>query len=212
MMLRVMIRCCAAVAVAAVLFVGGRSARADSAFALPSPDPYSNGSWAFGEVFTVNQAITVTALGAFDANGDGFSTPGGIQAGIFNFTTETLLTSANVLSTDPLTDGFRYHTIAPLTLLPGVVYDDVVVSGSDLYNIDTNFTVAPEINLSGYAYGQSTTLQILKNFTGSERIWMSNFEFGGTAVPEPSSLVLVSIGAIGAGLFGAFRRRRHRAE
>jgi hypothetical protein len=202
---------CSALAVSVMLLIGSRPARAEVAFTLPTPTDFRNNSWAFGELFTVNEAITVTALGAYDAGGDGFVTAGGLPAGIFNFTTDTLLTSANVMSSDPLSAGFRFHSIAPITLVPGVIYDDVTVNESDLYNINLSFTVNPAIDRSGYAYGLSTTLQILTNLQGSERIWLSNFEFQ-SAIPEPSSVVMASLGAIGLGLFRAFHGMCRRAR
>lgn len=186
-------------------------AKAQTAFGLPSPTAFRNSSWAFGEIFTVGPAnIVVTALGALDTGGDGFVTPGGIPVGIFLESNGTLLTSTFVTSADPLTDNFRFANIAPLVLSAGVQYRVVAVNRDDTYNTDLNFTVNPFITRNGYGYGETTELSVLNNFTGSERIWMSNFRadsFPPNAAPEPGTLALGFTGILAfAGM--TIRRRR----
>jgi len=187
-------------------------ANAGEAFTLTNTVDFRNASWAFGEIFTVGSSnITVTALGAYDAGGDGFVTTGGIPVGIFDESTSTLLASTNVLSTDPLVNDFRYHTITSLTLLSGHQYDVVAVNENDLYNISgTPPTVDPSITLNGYAYGQSTSLVQLSDFTGgTSPLWMSNFEISGsTAVPEPSTIVSASMAVLVGYGYSRFRRKR----
>lgn len=198
----------AALAVGSLAGIASESARADVIFSLPSPDDFRNDSWIFGQVFTVgSQDLTATAIGAYDAGGDGFVTPGGIEAGLYDESTGTLLASTHVLSTSTLIDKFRYEAISPLTLLSGHQYRVVTVNGDDLYNIDTTYTVNPLVTSDGYKYSQGTTLTFLTNptFTGNERVWMGNVMF--TAVPEPASLISVSV-ALGIGLAGYAVRRR----
>ena len=60
------------------------SANATPIFSLPSPIPFRNGTYSFGEIFTVGSSnIIVTALGAYDDGGNGFVSAGGLPAGIF---------------------------------------------------------------------------------------------------------------------------------
>ncbi len=69
---------------ALLLSIGVQEAKASIFTEVHDPNPYRNGSWSFGEIFTVGpQDIVVTSLGAFDAGGDGFITPGGNTARIF---------------------------------------------------------------------------------------------------------------------------------
>jgi hypothetical protein len=147
------------------------------AFALPTPSPFTNGSWAFGEIFTVGPLpITVLSLGVYDAGGNGFVS-GSIPVGLYRESDGALLVSTTVSSTDTLLAGFRYKTITPIVLQPGVQYRVVGVSLSDQYNIDFNFTVRPDITRIGYGYVSSTTLVRGSSFLGSERIWFTNFQY-----------------------------------
>lgn len=191
------------------LTVGGQ-AHAGTAFSLSSPNAFTNGSWAFGQIFTVGAAdISVTALGAYDAGGDGFASPDGLPVGIYRESDTTLLASATVTSSDTLDGDFRYASITPLTLLSGDTYRVVAVSESDPYNYVGTYTVDPAITSSQYAYCGSTVLTSCNDQSDSGTLWMANFEFGDAtpAVPEPFSIILT-----GAGLAAlACVRARHRA-
>ena len=47
------------------------------AWTIDSPSSFSNGSWSFGDIFTVGGSnIYVVGLGAFDADLNGFATAG----------------------------------------------------------------------------------------------------------------------------------------
>ena len=87
-----------------VLVAAAGRVQAEVGFTLSSPNAFRNDTYAFAKVFTVGgQDLTVNALGAFDASGDGFVTSGGIPVGIFRESDQSLLTSTNVVSSDPLT-------------------------------------------------------------------------------------------------------------
>jgi hypothetical protein len=65
------------------------------------------------------QKIAVTAVGAFDANGDGFTQP--VNVGIFNVTTTALVpgTTVTLTGTNALASGDRLITLpAPVVLGP----------------------------------------------------------------------------------------------
>ena len=201
-----------AVAVVGLTVGAAGQARAGQAWTISGTSDYRNDSWAFGELFTVGASnINVTALGAYDADGDGFTTPGGIPVGIYDETTNTLLASTNVLSGDPLVDGFRYDTIPTLTLLAGHQYDVVAVNEEDLYNIgQASLVVDPSVTLDGFRYSQSTVLTDSSTgpfVGGSDPIWMSDFQISPAAVPEPATVVSAGIAAL-MGLAYAWRRKR----
>lgn len=182
------------VAIAAGLLSAGQAA-ADTAFTLNGADGFSNGSWSFGEIFTVGaEAITVNALGAYDHNGDGFVSDGGIEVGIFRESDDALLVSTFVQSGNTLFNNFRYAAISDLVLNANTAYRVVAVSRSDLYNIFEGQTVHPAITRSGYGYCSTTALTSCDAQSGGERVWMANFQFnggGGGVVPEPSTWAMM---------------------
>ena len=168
---------------------------------------YQNGSWAFGERFTVSagQDLTVNALGVLDVGQNGFVTTTGLPVGIYHEASGTLLTSTFVTSGDPLSGNYRFHAITPITLLAGESYRVVGVNLNDLYNVafNPNMVVDPRITWNGYAYGNSTTLQMLSTFTGSEISWFANFNIvdASPALPAPEGgVTLISLGMALAGL------------
>ena len=196
-----------------VSFLMGTAAQATPVFELSSTQDFRNNSWSFGEIFTVGGSdMNVTALGAYDAGGDGFVSSGGIPVGIFHESDDVLLTSSTVQSSDTLLDGFRYTNISPLTLLAGESYRVVAVNLNDLYNISINtFSVDPRVTRTGYGYCNTTALTSCDQFTGNETIWMANFQIDGDIVtpdiPAPAGLALFGLSLIGLGAIAGRRRK-----
>lgn len=202
----------------AILTYGSNANAQPLAFTYTSPPTgFRNNTWAIGQLFTVGGSnITVVSLGAYDQNNDGFVTQSGIPVGIFRQSDSVLLASTTVVSGDPLVSDFRFHPIAPLTLLAGQQYDVVAVNESDLYSdLPISYATNSLITDNGYAYGQSATLQDLNTFTGTGVLFMANFQIGpstsSNGTPEPGSLAMFVITGI-TGSACLIRRRRASIE
>ena len=200
-------------AIAATVAIAGPALAQTAAVSLPGGDSaFTNGSWVFAQRFQVGATpLTLTALGAYDSFGDGFSTDGGIQVGLYRESDETLLSSANIQSSDMLDGNYRFANVSSVNLVAGEVYRVVAVSGSDNYNLTTG-SLAPGLIDLGEDYCSGATLQYCGGHGSDNIMWMGNFKFNegaSGAVPEPASwaLMLGGFGLVG----GAMRSRRNAA-
>lgn len=171
----------------------------------------SSSVWSLGYQFVANSASTVTALGTFDYNQDGFAQDQ--QVGLWN-ASGTLLASTYVSNADPLQGFWRFHAISGVTLTPGATYF-VASQGGEGYTFETSgFTVAPEITYVEDAWHYIGTTQnnplffpdTTDGITQAQggAFFGGNIEFG-TATPEPGTLVL--LGSAVVGLAGMARRK-----
>jgi uncharacterized protein (TIGR03437 family) len=142
-------------ALALTAFVGAGAARADTvAINLPGPiNPeagfvqpfnYTQGSYLMGFVFRANSPISVTQLGFYDSNLTGVpETFVNSPVGVYDMSTNTLLTSATVHASDPATGLFRYVSISPLALNTKDTYAVVGVTGTNYYTVGVQAGAAP---------------------------------------------------------------------
>lgn len=168
-MIRMRLPMMGAVVLAACAGAGG--ARADTvAITVPGPiNPeagfvqpfnYTQGTYIVGFAFRANSAISITQLGVYDSNLTGVAeTFVNSAVGVYDMSTNTLLTSATVHATDPATGLFRYVSITPLALNTKDTYAIVCVSGTNYYTVGVQAATAP-VNaaidyLSGAGYYSS---------------------------------------------------------
>ncbi len=196
--------------VALVIFafaLSGCALAGDIGVNFSSPGQQNSPSvWNLGYEFMANSNSTVTGLGVFDYNQDGFSQPQ--QVGLWS-TSGVLLASAYVSNSDPLNGFWRFAPIAGVTLQAGQTYI-VGSQGGEGYTWYTNgFTVAPEITYLHdewvYLGNTSNNPLVMPNTTDGITaaqgggFFGGNIEFGTTSVPEPASMFLLGSGLLGLG-------------
>jgi Domain of unknown function (DUF4082)/PEP-CTERM motif len=172
---------------------------------------FSNGSWDFGNNFTVTSNVSVSGLGYYADPNNGFVDSN--QVALYD-SVGNLLASATVNNTYPEVGHFRYVTIAtPVTLVAGQTYQIDGVSHSDNYTWnDTGFVTAPAINYLGniWQLGTAPTFQagsLINDVT--DGYWGPNLFLGQPTftgnVPEPDLIAMIGIGL--AGMFFGKRRK-----
>lgn len=212
-------------AVGIVMAAVSGAAYAGPAWEFTTPgNSYTDGTWDFATAFTANSAVTVSGLGYYadpvTGNADGNAVALYECADVDCMTTGTLLATATVTNVYPLTGHFRYVTIAPITLTPGMSYEVAGVSNVDNYTWnDPGFAVDPAITLVSDMSGATTRWQMLStpdflNYINYAEIepdgfWGPNVFLGQptftNGVPEPATLALFGAGLAG---FAAARRRK----
>lgn len=190
---------------AATSLFGAQLANCDSLYSFTGVNQtFSDAPVTLGFVFTANSSFEVDSLGWFDATGEGFSTQHTI--GLFD-SAGTLLASTTLSSgtSDSIDGGFRYHSIAPITLTAGNEYTLAGTSGgpvdswtnNDLVNdfaVNPAFTVGP--NAARFSYG---TELVDPDSHFSDYLVYSGPNLAGqeiiSATPEPASFLLMAIAA-----------------
>jgi len=121
-----------------------------------------------GLSFTVTQTIKATSLGAFDDDGDGFTSP--VTVGILNAAGDTIVAPVSFNGLSGLLSGnFRFLPVAPVSLTPGVYW--IVATG---YNVDN-------------PYGESVSDPFYPLVTGNGSVSVNflGHGFGGTGFKLP---------------------------
>jgi uncharacterized protein (TIGR03437 family) len=125
-----------------VFAVGASTARADTVAitvtGLASGFNYSQGTYLLGFEFQANSPIAITQLGFYDSNANGAAEAfEDSPVGLYDITTNTLLASATVTASDPLTGFFRYAALSnPIALNTTDTYAIVGISGDNYYTAD----------------------------------------------------------------------------
>jgi hypothetical protein len=207
----------------AVLAVGALCAAATSARAttIVFDNPVQTGSqsgWLLGMDFTVNtgRTVTVTELGAFDDNGDGFGSDN-IQVGIFDVTTGLPVGSSATFtgSNGTLVGGSRFLPVAPFVLDAGT-YSIVAVgfassqSGNSGIGGVTSFnSLGGSLTLlaNGGRWESGTTLKLptanVGNYSQSDPVFLA----GTFGVPDGGmTALMLGIGMMGLGLIRRMAR------
>ena len=124
---------------------------------------YTQGSYITGFVFRANSVINITQFGYYDSNlTGGVETFAPHPVGVYDLTTHTLLGSATVQPSDPVTGLFHYVSLTnPIALNTTDTYAIVGVTGTNQYTVGITAREAP-VNaaltyVSGAGYGPSNS-------------------------------------------------------
>lgn len=174
---------------------------------------FNNNDWNFANNFEVLNPVTVTGLGYYADPGTGAVNTNPVSLFACDApgcnTTGTLLASAIVDNTYPLTNLFRFVTIPALNILPGF-YQVAGISRGDNYTWNTNgFQTNPDIRYitNTWQLASGATNPFFLDFVRADQIdgyWGPNLFLGQptfTGVPVPGALALFGVGLLGlAGL------------
>lgn len=184
----------------------GNQALAAPVYTFSGTPTSMEGPWTFEQRFTVGtQGFVIDALGFWDYQGNGLEASH--LVGIFD-ASGTLLRSTTIGAGtgNSLQDGFRWQSIAQLTVDPGTTILLVAQQAGDFHNMTNGMVLDSRIASegSGYVGGITFDPNAIPEFTNN-RIWAANFNIAEVAaVPEPASLALLSLGLFGLG----FSRRK----
>lgn len=170
-----------------------------------------------GYAFSLSQNLSVSALGVFDAGGNGFQY-GPIQVGLWN-NSGALLASTWVNSGSILFQEFRYEGIQATALSAGQTYfvganypgTPSCNSCVDQFGEYATVTNSPGVNYLYSAYAGGPGFARPTNSFGTDNLLSANFLTGplpSSAVPEPASWAMM-IGGFGM-IGGALRGRRRK--
>jgi PEP-CTERM motif len=186
----------------------------------PAVSPIQGFGGSLGLDFTVNSAITVDQLGAFDngliANLSGADGHSGVTVQIYNITSTPVAMDPSVTFTPTNAgtqiNGDAFLSVSPFTLGPGrysvvAVNDDNYNSLGAVNTTSTENTGGGLITFSGSArYTVSLSAFPSQPDGGpNNRYDAGTFDFAAATTPEPSTFVLFGLG--GALAFFARRRR-----
>jgi len=198
-----------------VVFVSSQAMAGIIDFTAGTPDPRTGGPFTIGYEFTVGSSdIVIDALGVHDYSAAGAATDGFPflfvpEVGIWDTTSTTPLRSvvmqANLGSTLDA-DGYRYEPVANLTLFANTTYIiGAVVGGNTEFFEDTGTFIGNGITINQSNFNSGSTLTRPDNNGGAAGRWgAANARV--VPIPEPTSLMLVGLGAIS--LVGFGRRRK----
>ncbi len=153
----------------------------------------NNGNWSLGWSFTVEQPVTVTALGFYDDLQNGLTQPHDVA--IYD-AQQQIVVSGQVVPGDPLVSWWRWTQVQPVVLDPGVQYEIVAVTGDENYAWEpTGFVADPQVNYLADAY-RTPAGGVLAYPNGSDGIvgyFGPNFLLT-NAIPAPGALLLLAPG------------------
>ena len=179
-----------------------------------------NGPYALGNDFTVNQAISVYAIGAFDNGGPMAAS---VSVAIYNVTLNAIVAGTTVTllqgtQGNSQLNGSAFINITPVTLLAGDVYSIVAANygqgGAPYWWNHSPVGTTPTFNdggglitMGGGRYSPGTTLTLPGTLVGETpgipTYGAGTFEFTAlTPVPEVETFAIASVSMLGLVFIG----------
>ena len=195
---------CVSFGVAALALAGSLFAQTTAAQYLGGGTLTSGFARSIGWEFTVSTPMAVSALGVWDAGGDGLTKVH--QIGLFRMSDSALLVSASLLDGvgSTLIDGSRFVNVPSTPLVPGTNYYILADDFSTDPYVSGNGSIgfSPEVNWLAVADTPVATIFGTPTFTpGTVGNLGPNFRY---TIPGPGAAGLLAFGTL---LIGTRRRR-----
>lgn len=191
-----------------ILTVTGHCQSPGVSFSETTSSVYNVPNLTRGYTIAVNQAFTVSALGLFDSDLDGFATTHIVT--LWN-QSGSVLASVNIpAGTDAqLIDQFRYEPITPVTLnrglyTVGVYYPNTTGPNDAIMTGITDATTDPRFSIVSYEFAHPGYFDPVGQIDDTEKFG-ANFLI--TPAPEPSTLALLAAGTVALMAGRRFRNR-----
>jgi hypothetical protein len=173
---------------------------------------YDSSPWTLGWKFSVNESVSIHALGVYDSGQDGLAGPA--QVGLWLASSSAPLVQTTVAAgTDAALDGyFRFAPVASTALTPGIDYivGSYLSDGLATSLFGGNGLVDPRVTVIDARYspfGSAAFMFPSETDPGTEGAAFLGGNFQLTPVPLPAAVWLFGSGLIGLGSLVACKRR-----
>jgi hypothetical protein len=177
---------------------------------------YDSSAWTLGWKFTVNESSSIHTLGVYDSGQDGLASQADVGLWLASGGTPLAQTTIAAGTAAPLDGYFRFASVTPVALTPGVEYivGAYLADGLATSLFGGNGTVDPRVNIIDVRYSDFGSAAFgLPDLTdpGTDGAAFLGANFQLTPVPLPAAVWLFGSGLAGLGSLARVRLRKGRA-